>query len=77
MPTVSQTRQLAVTGHLPARLEPGSPVSPGPAAQRKPTVNPPVRSRCASDKREACLGSRPAKGSIPPNRNAYRGDRHV
>jgi len=23
MPTVSQTRQLAVTGHLPARLEPG------------------------------------------------------
>ena len=61
MPTVSPARQLAVTGHLPARLEPGSRVSPDPAAQRKPTVNPPVRSRCASDKREACLGSRPAR----------------
>jgi hypothetical protein len=29
MPAVSQARQLAVTGHLPAKLEPGSWVSPG------------------------------------------------
>ena len=64
MPTVSQTRQLAVTGHLPARLEPGSWVDPSPAAQRNAAQ--PIRSRCASNKREACLGSRPAKRSIPP-----------
>ena len=36
MPTVSQTRQLAVTGYLPARLEPGSPVSPGPQLNGNP-----------------------------------------
>jgi hypothetical protein len=36
MSAVSQTRQLAVIGHLPAGLEPGSWVSPAPQLNGNP-----------------------------------------
>jgi hypothetical protein len=68
MPAVSRARQLAVIGHLPARLEPGKLGQSRPQQLNGiPTVNRPVRSRyaSASNKREACLGSRPAKRSLP------------
>jgi hypothetical protein len=41
MPAVSQTGQLAVIGHLPARLEPGSWASPGHSSSTETQPKPP------------------------------------
>jgi hypothetical protein len=41
MPGVSQTGQLAVIGHLPARLEPGSWASPGHSSSTETQPKPP------------------------------------
>jgi hypothetical protein len=45
MPAVSHTGQLAVIGHLPARLEPGSWASPGPSSSTETQPRPPGQAR--------------------------------